>query len=82
MAFTQFKLPCEEIKPVQIMEYTAVKTEEDEKLSLIHIQMCIRDSFQREVKIAGEKWKDELEKGDPFYNPNLSLYSGVFEIDK
>ena len=38
--------------------------------------------FQREVKIAGEKWKDELEKGDPFYNPNLSLYSGVFEIDK
>lgn len=31
MAFTQFKLPCEEIKPVQIMEYTAVKTEEDEK---------------------------------------------------
>ena len=38
--------------------------------------------FQREVKMAGEKWKDELEKGDPFYNPNLSLYSGIFEINK
>ncbi len=36
--------------------------------------------FQREVKLAGELWKDELSKGDPYYNPNLSLYSGVFGL--
>ena len=31
LAFTQFKLPCEKIKPVQMIEYTALNAEEDEK---------------------------------------------------
>lgn len=36
--------------------------------------------FQGEVKMAKEKWKDVLSKGDPFYSPNLSLDTGLFEI--
>ncbi|MBR1779546.1 MAG: glycosyltransferase [Clostridia bacterium] len=29
--------------------------------------------FNSEVKRFKEKWRDELKKGDPYYNPNLSL---------
>lgn len=36
--------------------------------------------FQREVKLAAERWEKELSEGDPYYNPNLSLYSGVFGL--
>jgi GT2 family glycosyltransferase len=27
-----------------------------------------------------QRWKDVLEKGDPYYNPNLSLENGAFRI--
>jgi len=29
--------------------------------------------FKSEIKRFKEKWREELEKGDPYYNPNLSL---------
>ena len=32
--------------------------------------------FRREERYFLEKWKKELEKGDPFYNPNLSITFG------
>lgn len=32
-----------------------------------------KDRFQREVSVMKDIWKEELEKGDPFYNPNVSL---------
>lgn len=38
--------------------------------------------FQGEVKMAKEKWKDVLSKGDPFYSPNLSLDTGFYEIGR
>lgn len=36
----------------------------------------------RRSRLYGEKWKDVLEKGDEYYNPNLSLLSGNFELKK
>ena len=32
-----------------------------------------RARFQREVKLFQEKWKEQLEQGDPYYNRNLTL---------
>ena len=29
--------------------------------------------FEKETKRFEEKWGDEMAKGDPYYNPNLSL---------
>ena len=29
--------------------------------------------FQNEVALFREKWKEELEYGDPYFNPNFSL---------
>lgn len=34
---------------------------------------------QRECEIFRNKWADVLEKGDPYFNPNLSLDSPMFE---
>lgn len=28
------------------------------------------------------KWNKEIEEGDPYYNPNLSLYSSCFEMER
>ena len=39
-------------------------------------KMCIRDRvkrFQGEIQYMKEKWMTLLKKGDPYYNPNLSL---------
>ena len=49
-------------------------------------EMCIRDSsrglddqgekaerYNKESEHFREKWKAELEAGDPYYNPNFSL---------
>ena len=38
--------------------------------------------FEGEVDYMAKKWKDVLEKGDEYYNPNLSLLSGNFELKK
>ena len=29
--------------------------------------------FQNEVALFQKKWKDQLEAGDPYFNPNFSL---------
>ena len=38
------------------------------------------ERFKREGAFFEQKWLDFLQKGDPFYNPNLSLVSSGFEI--
>ena len=37
------------------------------------------ERFKREVSYFREKWSDVLEAGDPYFNPNLSLDSPMFE---
>ena len=34
--------------------------------------------FGREMLYFKNKWKNELEKGDPYYNPNFSLKSSYY----
>ena len=34
------------------------------------------ERFKREIRIFRGKWKKELEAGDPYYNPNLTLMYG------
>lgn len=36
--------------------------------------------FNREIDRFKEKWEQELEKGDPYYNPNLSLVYEDFRV--
>lgn len=36
--------------------------------------------FQREINLFRSRWGDFLEKGDPYYNPNLSLERADFSI--
>ena len=49
---------------------------------LIHYESASRGSedtpekverFHSEIRTFVHRWEDELEKGDPFYNPNLTL---------
>ena len=39
-----------------------------------------RERFTRELKYMQERWHDELKKGDPYYNPNLSLQREDFSL--
>lgn len=39
-----------------------------------------RTKYEREYFLS--KWEKEIEKGDPYYNPNLSLYSNCFEMKR
>jgi GT2 family glycosyltransferase len=39
-----------------------------------------RKRFQREVRYFQSKWKELLAKGDPYYNPNLTLKKEDFSI--
>lgn len=39
-----------------------------------------KERFAREVAFFREKWKDILESGDPYYNPNLTLDREDFSI--
>ena len=39
-----------------------------------------REQFQKEVNLFKEKWKSEIEKGDPYYNVNLTLDSSDFSL--
>lgn len=36
--------------------------------------------FQQEVSMFKNRWKEELEKGDPYYNPNFSLDRSDFSL--
>ena len=38
------------------------------------------ERFNGEIKLIESKWKDELEKGDTYFNPNLDLFSEQCEI--
>ena len=38
--------------------------------------------FNSEIDTFGKKWRDFLDKGDPFYNPNLTLDSQDFSLRK
>lgn len=38
------------------------------------------ERFHGEVHYFEKKWKDELEKGDPYYNPNLTLEKNNFSL--
>lgn len=61
----------------------------DPSTELYHLESKSRGSeesaekherFKREIRYFREKWKDELEKGDPYYNPNLTLTLGDCSI--
>ena len=39
-----------------------------------------RERFKNEIKYFQAKWKEVLEKGDPFYNPNLTLDKEDFSL--
>jgi GT2 family glycosyltransferase len=36
--------------------------------------------FRREVELFAEKWQTELEAGDPYYNPNLTLQQPDYSL--
>jgi GT2 family glycosyltransferase len=36
--------------------------------------------FASEAEYFLKRWKQQLEKGDPYYNPNLTLHDGAFRI--
>lgn len=38
------------------------------------------ERFKTEIKRFRDRWKDVLEKGDPYYNPNLTLERGDFGL--
>jgi GT2 family glycosyltransferase len=38
--------------------------------------------FASEADYFLKRWKEQLEKGDPYYNPNLTLQHGAFRIRK
>ena len=38
--------------------------------------------FSREVKCFRDKWKKELQAGDPYYSPNLTLKAGDCSLQK
>ncbi len=40
-----------------------------------------RERFVRELRYIKERWHDELKKGDPYYNPNLSLKKEDFSLN-
>ena len=40
------------------------------------------ERFSNEVKFVAARWSDVLEKGDPYYNRNLSLVGGNFAIGR
>ena len=38
------------------------------------------ERFKREISRFRDRWKKELDEGDPFYNPNLPLMYGDCRI--
>ncbi len=39
-----------------------------------------QERFNGEIKRFAERWQAELQKGDPYYNPNLDLYKGSYNL--
>ena len=40
------------------------------------------ERFNGEIELFNQKWGKELEKGDPYYNPNLTLDNSDFSLRK
>ena len=38
------------------------------------------ERFNSEIEYFSKKWKKELEAGDPYYNPNLTLEKHDFSL--
>ena len=38
------------------------------------------ERYNQESEVFRSKWKEELEKGDPYYNPNFSLDRSDFSL--
>ena len=38
------------------------------------------ERYNREVEQFRSRWKEELEKGDPYFNPNFSLDHATYEL--
>ena len=57
----------------------AVEKLDDMETALVDVEMDIDDTpekqerFESEVRIFQTKWANELDAGDPYYNPDLSL---------
>ena len=39
-----------------------------------------KERFNKEVALFNSRWPEILEKGDPYYNPNLTLESQDFSL--
>ena len=39
-----------------------------------------QERFERESNNFKNKWKEVIEKGDPYYNPNLSLTTADYAV--
>jgi GT2 family glycosyltransferase len=39
------------------------------------------ERYNRESAVFRDKWKEELEKGDPYYNPNFSLDRSDYSLN-
>lgn len=39
-----------------------------------------KERFEREANNFKNKWKEVIEKGDPYYNKNLSLTTAGYEV--
>ena len=37
--------------------------------------------FRNEIEHFQKKWKREIESGDPYYNPNLTLHRADYSMD-
>jgi O-antigen biosynthesis protein len=40
-----------------------------------------KETYEKELTLFKEKWKDVIEKGDPYYNPNLSTEKEDFSLN-
>ena len=38
------------------------------------------ERFNGEVEILLSRWRDQIEQGDPYYNPNLTLDNSDFSL--
>jgi len=46
----------------------------------LEVSLEKQNRLSSETDYFVQRWKDVLEKGDPYYNPNLSLENGAFKI--
>ena len=42
--------------------------------------VALAKRFNGEVEILLSRWRDQIEQGDPYYNPNLTLDNSDFSL--